>query len=475
MSNEQQPSAEQAFLEADVPLWVGAGTSNEVWTVPGTGEVQRRSYGDVDALDLRVVNDTDVRSALRFEYANVYTAGTPLNQQLADSAGLPRLRHHGTNPSSSEATFHEVVGHMIDELAYISHHSESAARALLPKARRSVEIFRSLPEESVPLRCAADVGDSGLMRAFAVRVAEVVTPVIGERAASRFGLPTPQRIARDLAHPYDDRSRPVVAHGDPIVGNLMWAGAAPVLIDWDLARPAGEISAAAQTLAALVTRAPYPLRPERIEQYLNNVAGARKAVDSGLYATYYEYEVARSAFSDVMRGLLGKTPPELVHRNVKRFLGDNAPSLPRVKALLKAHGDGDLLSPVLPRQIRDHVVARQPKHEHPAGRFLAVEALRDEAVDAAAATLPPEVSRRYRDFLAMMARILPPPPGSALKEGERLRDAGATEVSAHEYSDRMTYRFTRPPSPGKGSDFGRHSEARRGPGLEKRKRLDQGD
>lgn len=73
-----------------------------------------------------------------------------------------------------------------------------------------------------------------------------------------------------------------LAHGDPTVGNFMWTFGEPVLTDWELARPTGKLSGAAHTLAALVTRAPYALRPARMERFIDNVAAAREAVDSGL-------------------------------------------------------------------------------------------------------------------------------------------------------------------------------------------------
>ncbi|MGW0658396.1 phosphotransferase [Streptodolium elevatio] len=116
-----------------------------------------------------------------------------------------------------------------------------------------------------------------------------------------FRLPSPAQLDAALPAPVQDRSSPVLAHGDPTVGNFMWSFGEPVLTDWELARPAPRVSAAAHTLAALVTHAPYPLRPRRMEEFLDKVAGAREALDSGLYATYHAYEVARAQWVDILR------------------------------------------------------------------------------------------------------------------------------------------------------------------------------
>lgn len=234
-------SGEQDSCEVDVPLLLGRGTSNETWTAPHTDEVQRRPIGENNALDLRVINDTDARAVLR---------------------------------------------------------------------------------------------------------------------DARLRLPTAQQLARGIASSYDDRSSRVLAHGDPTVGNFMWTLGEPVLTDWELARPAPEVSAAAHTHAALVTRARYPLRPRRMEEFVERVAGAREAVKSGLYATYYGYEVARAPWVDVLRGLRGEVDPDLVHRNVARFLGDNAPSRRQVGALLRTHARGDFPVPMLPRTAVEHLASR---------------------------------------------------------------------------------------------------------------------
>ncbi|WP_436791898.1 hypothetical protein [Yinghuangia sp. YIM S10712] len=152
-------SGDQDAYEVDVPLLLGWGTSNETFTVPGTDEVQRWPIGEINALDLRVVNDTDARTALRDAYPDAYTSSpTPTGEPLEPLAGLPRLEPHERDPASSEVEFDWYVGHLIDELGYVSHHSEAAAHVLAPKAQRSVRILTSLPEAEVPLRCAADAG-----------------------------------------------------------------------------------------------------------------------------------------------------------------------------------------------------------------------------------------------------------------------------------------------------------------------------
>jgi len=463
-------SGDRDAYEVDVPLLLGSGTSNETWTVPGTDEVQRWPTGETNALDLRVINDTDARTALRDANPGAYTSSpTPTGEPLEPLAGLPRLEPHERDPTSSEVEFDWHVGYLIDELANVSHHSEAAAHALAPKARRSVQILTSLPETEVPLRCTPDAGDSALARAFTVRVAEVVTPIIGAQPARRFGLPTPQQLQRGLAAPRDDRSRRAVLHGDPTVGNFMWTFGEAVLTDWELARPAGQLSAAAHTLAALVTRAPYPLRAARMEQFIDKVAGAREAVDSGLYAVYYGYEVARAPFVDVLRGLRGEVDPALVHRNVARFLGDNAPSPRQVDALIREHADGDFPIPALPQAAADHLAERPPGPTHPDEQYLTASALHHEAIDAAAAVMPPELYQQYRGFLATVARTLPPASRSVIDVGKRLRDAGMTDVSSHAHADRMTYRFSKAqtPDPQRG--------VRQTPALTKHKGLAKGD
>ncbi|UGQ11451.1 hypothetical protein LO772_32460 [Yinghuangia sp. ASG 101] len=466
-------SGDPDAYEVDVPLLLGTGTSNATWTIPGTGEVQRWATGPINALDLRVINDTDARAALRDADPGAYTsAPTPAGEPLAPLAGLPRLEPHETDPASSEAAFDWHVGYLIDELAYVSHHSEAAAHSLMPKARRSLRILTSLPEAEVPLRCAPDASDSALVRSFTVRVAEVVTPVIGEALARRFRLPTPQQLHRGLPPAREDRSDLVVAHGDPTVGNFMWSFGEAVLTDWELARPTGKVSAAAHTLAALVTRAPYPLRSERIEQFVDGNAGARRAVNSGLYGDYHAWEVARAPYVDVLRGLRGDVDPALVHRNVARFLGDNAPSPRQVKALLRAHADDDFPIPALPPAAAEHLAERPPGLVHPDEQYLGVSVLRDEVVNAAEAAIPPDLYRQHHDFLAMVAETLPAARGSVIKVGERLREADMTEVSAQVHPDRMTYRFTKPQHPGQ---TGQHPGARQPPAHALRKNLAKGD
>lgn len=455
----------------DVPLLLGAGHSNEIWTVPGTRVVDRRPTGDLNALDLRVVGDIDAQRALREAYPRAYVMSS-WDQATGQGLFQWRLDPHQTDPSSSEAAFDEAAGHLIDELGYLSHHSEIAAHALAPKARQSVEILRSLPDSQVPLRCAPDVSDSGLSRAFAIRVAEVVTPVIGERVARGFGLPTPRQFARDLARGRDDHGKLVLAHGDPTVHNFMWASGEVVLTDWEMARPAPEVSAAAHTLAALVTRAPYPLRQERIAQFVSKVAGAGEAINSGLYAVYYEHEVGRSIYADVLRGLRGDVDPELVHRNVQRFLGDNAPSLRRVKSLLKAHGDGEFPIPVLPYVVRAHLAERPSTRQPPSERIWTVSALENEVSESAAATLPPAVNAQHRDFLTRFSEIVPAPTDSVIERGKRLREAGKTEVTASTQTDRMSYEFRTPQNSRQSAQrSGRQGQAQ---GLAKHKGLQKG-
>ncbi|MEU8137919.1 phosphotransferase [Streptodolium elevatio] len=438
MSGESQP------YEVDVPLLLGSGTSNETWTVPGTDAVQRWPTGQINALDLRVITDTDARTALREAYPGAYTsAPTPTGEPLALPAGLPRLAPHKGAPTADEAAFDWHVGHLIDELGYISHHSEAAALAVTDKAQRSVQILTSLPEAEVPMRCAADADDCTVARAFTVRVAEVVTPVIGEQLAHAFRLPVPAQLDAALPAPVQDRSSPVLAHGDPTVGNFMWSFGEPVLTDWELARPAPRVSAAAHTLAALVTRAPYPLRPQRMEEFLDKVAGAREALDSGLYATYHAYEVARAPWVDILRGLRGEVDPALVHRNIARFLGDDAPTMKQVTGLIGAHAGDAFPLPALPAAAARHLAEPPHGHEHPDERYGAAEALHAEVTDAAAALMPPEQYRHYRSLLETAALALPPVAGSVLEVGRRLREAGATEVSSHLHRDRMTYRFDR--------------------------------
>lgn len=467
-------SGDRGAYRIDLPKWLGRGTSNETWSTPGSNTVQRWLIGGpVNALDLRLINDTDARGALVDTDPTAYVdapslTGEPLDQW---SANL-RLTPHETDPKSSEVEFDTHVGFLIDELAYVSHNSEAAAHVVAPKARQAIRILTSLPEDQTPLRCAATAGDSAVMRAFTVRVAEVVTPVIGRRLARSFGLPTPSQLQRGLPAPRDDHSSLALAHGDPTVDNFMWSPGEPVLIDWELARPVGKLSSAAHTLAALVTRAPYPLRPDRREQFIDNVAAAREAVDSGLYARYYAYEVARSSFVDVLRGLRGEVDPALVHRNVARFLGDNAPSPRKVEALLRTHADGAYPIPVLPRAAAEHLAERPPKGTHPAELHMEVSALHHEVIDAAAAVLPPEVYQRHRAFLDTVAKALPPARGSVIDVGKRLRDAGMTELSAAEYIDRVTYRFSRPRHPG---PVGYQPDTGQAPSLGKRKDLTQGD
>ncbi|MEU8139873.1 hypothetical protein [Streptodolium elevatio] len=468
MSGESQPDDAQAHdvrpYDVEVPLLLGSGTSNQTWTIPGTGAVQRWLTSEINALDLRVINDTDARAALGQAYPGANTsAPTPGGEPVAAPAGLPRLTPHERDPVSSETEFDWHVGHLIDELGYVSHHSEAAAHTVADKARRSLEILTALPEAEVPLRCAADAGDSAVVRAFTIRVAEVVTPVIGERLARSFHLPTPQRLHRELPAPGEDRSSLGLAHGDPTVGNFMWALGEPVLTDWELARPVPHVSAAAHTLAALVTRAPYPLRRHRIKEFVDKVAGAREAIDSGLYATYHAYEVARAPWVDVLRGLRGEVDPALVHRNVARFLGDNAPSPKQVAALLNAHAGGAFPVPALPRAAARHLAERPPGPERPDELYWAASALHAEVTDAAAAVMSPEQHQQYRSFLATAALALPPVARSVLDVGRQLREAGMTEVTSHLHSDRMTYRFGARHAPPPASqqpeaDTGRHLE-----------------
>ncbi|MGW0665102.1 hypothetical protein [Streptodolium elevatio] len=463
MSAEPRPDDARPF-DVDAPLLLGRGTSNETWTVPGTDTIQRWPIAEINALDLRVINDTDARAALRQAYPGAYTsAPAPGGEPLAPLAGLLRLTPHERDPVSSETEFDWHVGHLIDELGYVSHHSEAAAHAVVDKARRSIEILAALPEAEVPLRCAADAGDGAVARAFTVRVAEVVTPVIGVRLARSFHLPTPQRLHRDLPAPGEDRSSLGLAHGDPTVGNFMWSLDEPVLTDWELARPVPHVSAAAHTLAALVTRAPYSLRPHRIEEFADKVAGAREAIDSGLYATYHAYEVARAPWVDVLRGLRGEVDPALVHRNIARFLGDNAPSPKQVAALLNAHAGEAFPVPALPHAAARHLAERPPGPARPDEVFWAVSALRAEVTDAAAAVMAPDQYQQYRSFLTTAALALPPVARSVLDIGRQLREAGMTEVTSHLHSDRMTYRFDArheppPTSQQPEADTGRHLE-----------------
>jgi hypothetical protein len=436
---------EPDFLDVNVPRLLGSGTSNQTWTIPGSNAVQRRPFGVLNALDLRVINDTDARRALWEAYPRIYTsAPTPDGEPLGLLAGLPRLDPHEGNPTASEADFDWYVGYLIEELGVLSRNSERAAAAVAPKARETVRILTSLPESDVPLRCSPDAGDSAVLRAFTVRVAEVVTQIVGEPLVREFRLPAPARLARGLPPAPDDRSGLVLAHGDPTVDNFMWSFGEAVLTDWELARPTGRVSSAAHTLAALVTRAPYPLRPARIEQFVDQVDGAREAMSSGVYATYYAYECARAPWVDMLRGLRNEVDPDLVHRNVQRFLGDDAPSRRRVNALVGTHA-GAFALPALPRSAVLHIAEPTPDGVPPGEQRGTVMALYDEATNAAAQVMPPHLYERYRRASDAIAKTLPPAADSVIEVGKRLREAGMTHVSRQPHLDRDTYRFGRAP------------------------------
>ncbi|MGA4543679.1 hypothetical protein ACPA54_27175 [Uniformispora flossi] len=449
-------------FDVDVPRLLGSGTSNQTWTIPGSDTVQRRPFGVPNALDLRVINDTDARRALREAYPQIYTsAPTPDGEPLGLLAGLPRLDPHEGNPAASEADFDWHIGYLVEELGVLSRNSERAAVAVAPKARETVRILTSLPESEVPLRCSPDAGDSAVLRAFTVRVAEVVTRIVGEPLVREFGLPSPARFARGLPPAPDDRSGPVLAHGDPTVDNFMWSFGEAVLTDWELARPTGRVSAAAHTLAALVTRAPYPVRPARIEQFVDRVDGAREAMSSGVHATYYAYECARAPWVDMLRGLRNEVDPDLVHRNVRRFLGDDAPSRRRVNALIATHADAFAL-PALPRPAALHIAEPPPRGPHPEEQRGAVVALYDEVLGTAAQVLPPHLYERYRRAFDAIAQTLPPASDSVVEVGRRLREAGMTHVSHQAHPDRDTYRFGKQPAAGR---TGRRGSGRDSPSL----------
>ncbi|GAA4976613.1 hypothetical protein GCM10023205_49770 [Yinghuangia aomiensis] len=102
-------------LGIDVPRLPGSGTSHQTWTVPGTNAVQRRPFGVLNALDLRVINDTDARRALWEAYPRLDTsAATPDGAALGLVTGLPRLDPHEGNPAASEADFDRHVGYLAD-------------------------------------------------------------------------------------------------------------------------------------------------------------------------------------------------------------------------------------------------------------------------------------------------------------------------------------------------------------------------
>lgn len=434
---------EPTAIGMDAPVLLGKGTSHGTWTIPGSNEVQRNPFGVLNALDLRVISDTDARGALAEAYPHLYTsAATPDGEPLGHVAGLPRLDPHDRNPAASEADFDWFAGYLIEELGTLSRNSEDAAVALAPKARETVRILTSVPEADVPLRCSPDAGDSAVLRAFTVRVAKVVTRIVGDRVLREFRLPAPARFARGLPPAPLDRSRPALAHGDPTVDNFMWSFGEAVLTDWELARPAGRVSAAAHTLAALVTRAPYPLRPARIEQFLDMVDGAREAVSSGVYAAYYAYECARSPWVDILRGLRGELDPDLVHRNVRRFLGDEAPSRRRMNALIRTHA-GAFELPVLPRPAALHIADPPRGGMPPDEQRGVIMALYDEVNGTAEQAMPPHLYEQYRRAADEMARMLPPAADSLVVVGKRLREAGMTHVSGQAHHDRETYRFGR--------------------------------
>ncbi|MGR6997599.1 hypothetical protein ACU686_05045 [Yinghuangia aomiensis] len=174
--------------------------SNQTWTIFGSNAVQRRPFGVLNALDLRVINDTDARRALWEASlpADLHVRSDAGRRAAPPLAGLPRLGPHERDPTASEADFDWHVGYLVEELGFLSRNSERPAVAVAPKARETVRILTSLPELGGAVALLPGAGDSTVLRAFTARMTEVVTQIVGEPLVREFGRNVQRFLGDDV-------------------------------------------------------------------------------------------------------------------------------------------------------------------------------------------------------------------------------------------------------------------------------------